>query len=99
MLNSMKLSIAVAAVSLSFMGAANAAGNHDGGLMKEMMSSKYQVQPITDAAAQSRLHAVVIPGERDGGLMAEMSKVKVVDHYTAADQSRLDDVVFRDSDS
>ena len=85
--STLKTALAVAAVSLSFIGAANATGNHDGGLMKQMMNPTYQVKPITDPAAQNRLHTVVISGDNDGGLMAEMSPVKVEQHFTAADQA------------
>ncbi len=95
MLNSMKLSLAIAAVSLSFMGAANAAGNHDGGLMKEMMSSKYQIQPITDAAAQAHLHTVSLPSDQNGGLKTEMMPVEKNVTVTASQQTELDDLVIR----
>ncbi len=94
--STLKTTLAVAAISLSFIGAANAAGNHDGGLMKQMMNPAYQVKPITDPSVQSRLHAVSMSTDQDGGLMTEMTQVKLSQHFTQADQARIDHVVLTD---
>ena len=53
-------------------------GNHDGGLMKQMINEKYLPQVITDPDAQARLHQVVIaePGHQNGGLMKQMTPAK-----------------------
>lgn len=53
-------------------------GNHDGGLMKQMMNEKYQPQVITDPNAQARLRQVVIAetGHQNGGLMKQMTLAK-----------------------
>lgn len=74
------------------------ASDHEGngGLMAEMMAKKYQVQPITDSAAQARLAQVQIGGNthQNGGLMKEMlaARYQVQPITDAAVQARLDQV-------
>lgn len=53
-------------------------GNHDGGLMKQMMNEKYQPNVITDPNAQARLRQVVIAdtSHQNGGLMKQMTLAK-----------------------
>ena len=95
-LSTLKVSMAVAIASFSFMGAAYADNN--GGLMKEMMNPAYQPQQITNPAAQAQLHAVQVRGDLDGGLMEQLSTVKSEEiHFSAADQQYLNSVVLRDA--
>lgn len=58
--------------------AQSGSGNHDGGLMKQMMNVKYQPNVITDPDAQTRLRQVVIAdtSHQNGGLMKQMTLAK-----------------------
>lgn len=101
--NTLKVSATVAVLSLSLMGAANAAnqqgsGRMDGGLMKEMMSPANQVQPIMDQTAQANLEKVQFRdgNDKNGGLMEEMSPIKVQDNFSSAAQARLEHVELSD---
>lgn len=53
-------------------------GNHDGGLMRQMMEAKYPAKVISDPVAQARLSKIVMPGSgsHNGGLMKQMMAVK-----------------------
>ncbi len=101
--NTLKATAAVAVLSFSLIGAANAAnqqgsGRMDGGLMKEMMSPANQVQPVVNQTAQANLDKVQFRdgNDKNGGLMEEMSPIKVQDNFSSAAQDRLDYVELSD---
>lgn len=76
-------------------------GNHDGGLMKQMMNEKYQLHVTTDPDAQVRLRKVVIEktGHQNGGLMKQMTLAKY-QPITITDpdaQARLRKVVIEET--
>ena len=56
------LAITTISALFSVSAQAGSSGSGTGGLMKEMMNEKYQVQPVTDAASQAALRKVVIAG-------------------------------------
>ena len=97
MKNSIRNTFIVLTSALVLNAAQAADGN--GGLMTELMAKKYQVQPITDAAAQARLAQVQIRGEshENGGLMSELmayrTPTKVMNDEQA--QERLAQVKIR----
>lgn len=95
--NTLKVSATVAVLSLSLMGAANAQGAGDGGLMKEMMSPANQVQTVVSQTAQANLEQVVIPADHDGGLMKEMMSKTYptqIKSESQNSQARLNSVVI-----
>ncbi len=93
------LAITTISALFSVSAQAGSSGSGNGGLMKEMMNEKYQVQPVTDAASQAALRKVVIAGSSgNGGLMKEMSPVHKEVHIDPAAQSHLDSVVIPSGD-
>ncbi len=91
--------LAVAAIGAVFSASAQDSSSGNGGLMKEMMNDKHQVQPVTDAAAQAALSRVVITdGGGNGGLMKEMSRVRHNVRIDPSAQTHLDSIVIPSGD-
>lgn len=92
--NTLKATAAVAVLSFSLIGAANAESDTNGGLMNQLMSQKNQVQAVTNSTID--LNAVVIKNEsgNNGGLMKEMSPIKIQNQVTESQQAHLNQVVI-----
>lgn len=102
----MILKSVIVAFSLSFLSNIYAqeqsdAGNHDGGLMKQMMAAEYQPDVIADPQASARLNKVIIAetGNKNGGLTKQILQTRapeqVVDDPTA--QARLRQINLGDT--
>ncbi|MBB6056221.1 hypothetical protein [Tolumonas osonensis] len=69
--------IILALSSINIAHARQGDGNGNGGLMKEMMSKKYQVSSIHDPVKQKNLSKIKFQGQHiQGGLMKEMYLAK-----------------------